>query len=128
MTTVGQRLQQLIQNEGHTQGSFAEKFNFRQSLLSEVLNDKRALGIHTAKKFIEAIPDANLNWIYFEIGAMKLSDEVKGEAALREPSLEYNKDPMEAVFLKYLKSDSIKVIIEKLVEQKLKQMKLSLDK
>lgn len=78
MTTVGQRVKQIIVYQGSTMTKFAKELNISQSMVSKICSDKAHPSDRTISDICR-IFNINKEWLLNGVGEMTNKEELKAE-------------------------------------------------
>ncbi len=128
MSTVGQRVSYLLDYMGVDIKDFCVKNGIAYNNLIQVKNDSRPLGSNVMFQLKVAVPNLNINWLYFDEGTMFISKNDNNDSKIEkveEPSVNYEvSDPFEKTFLTYLEKPKSKAIMEKHIKNVIAQLDL----
>lgn len=122
MLTLGDRLKQIIENQGDTIRQFCIKNEITYNSLISIINNQRSLGINVLFQLKKAIPDLNAQWLLFgeQTKSVNTYDNTQIIQSFNEPTVS---DPVKETFLKYMDHPEVKKLIEETVKKIIKDGK-----
>lgn len=120
MKTVGERIKYVIEKEGLSVLSFATENNINYSGLTQIINNKRSLGMEVLHQLKAALPKINTEWLLFgDSNFENVSHYVNIEnpKALQESAEKYMfNDPVKEMFLQYMKDPDVQNMIRQIMK------------
>ena len=116
MKTTGERLKYFIELQGFSLLSFAKKNEINYSGLTQIVNNKRPLGIEVLQQLKTSLPNIDTEWLLF--GTLRDEKSTKDIASVKTIS-----DPGKEMLLKYLEDEDIQERILELITKKSKYTK-----
>ena len=126
MTTVGDRLKYIIEQQGVSIRKFCETHELNYTNMTMVIKNDRPLGMNVLHQVKAAIPQLDAEWLLYgtDRDNVPKNDNIKFLPQTAEPESEYLKsDPFEKLLLTYLDSPSIQDKIKSILNDPIQLLK-----